>query len=259
MNSEKSRTSAIRADIAKLNLRIVRASEMDDFLTRADEVSLLCWPEFMLHDPVANRFWQQLNTARADFQFALIENTSEKWIAVGNSIPVSWVKPFKELPDKGWDWALRSGMEEKYPPNVLCALAIQVHPDARGRGLSALMVRIMKDIGLQAGLERLIAPVRPNKKSDYPLLPMQEYIKWSRKGAAFDPWVRVHEHLGAKVIKVCSRSMHIYGNIQEWQAWTGLSFQSSGQYLIRGALNSINIDVENDRGDYVEPNVWMLH
>jgi hypothetical protein len=53
--------------------------------------------------------------------------------------------------------------------------------------------------------------------------------------------------------------MRISGSLQSWQTWTGMSFQSSGEYIIPGALAPIKIDVENDSGEYIEANVWMLH
>jgi hypothetical protein len=47
--------------------------------------------------------------------------------------------------------------------------------------------------------------------------------------------------------------------IADWEAWTSMRFPESGQYVVPGALNPITIDVEADRGRYVELNVWMRH
>ncbi len=38
-----------------------------------------------------------------------------------------------------------------------------------------------------------------------------------------------------------------------------MRFPESGTYSVPGALRPIEIDVEADRGVYVEPNVWMHH
>lgn len=43
------------------------------------------------------------------------------------------------------------------------------------------------------------------------------------------------------------------------EAWTGLRFPESGAYVVPGALTPVTIDREADRGEYVEPNVWMRH
>jgi len=36
-------------------------------------------------------------------------------------------------------------------------------------------------------------------------------------------------------------------------------FGESNKYIIQGALNTVNIDLESDLGEYNEPNVWVLH
>jgi len=36
-------------------------------------------------------------------------------------------------------------------------------------------------------------------------------------------------------------------------------FGDDGEYVIEGALNPIKIDLQNDMGEYVEPNAWILH
>lgn len=62
-----------------------------------------------------------------------------------------------------------------------------------------------------------------------------------------------------KIVKVCHESMRIPGSISDWEQWTGLKFFESGDYVIEGALNPVNIDLEKDLGIYIEPNIWMLH
>lgn len=249
----------LSAELKKRNLTLVCATDVENFLDLSDVVTLPSWPEFMMNDSVANKHWRALNERFPQFQFALIDGETEKWITVGNSIPIHFSGQLESLPDAGWDWAVLAGIEAKAPPNLLCALAIQILPEYRGQSLSTLMIRVMKEIGLNTGLDKLVAPVRPNKKSDYPLLPMETYIKWSREGLPFDPWLRVHQRLGARILKVCPEAMRIVGSISEWMEWTGLSFQSSGDYIIPGALSPISIDMDKDEGIYIEPNVWMLH
>ena len=53
--------------------------------------------------------------------------------------------------------------------------------------------------------------------------------------------------------------MTITGTVSEWEAWTGMPFPDSGEYVVPGALVPVSIDRELDRGRYVEPNVWVLH
>ena len=65
--------------------------------------------------------------------------------------------------------------------------------------------------------------------------------------------------IGGKILKVANPSMRVRGTISDWQRWTGMYFGESNKYIIQGALNPINIDLENNLGEYIEPNVWVLH
>ncbi|HPI33463.1 MAG TPA: transferase, partial [candidate division Zixibacteria bacterium] len=56
-----------------------------------------------------------------------------------------------------------------------------------------------------------------------------------------------------------ARSMYIPGSIAQWEAWTGLTFPGSGEYVVPGGLAPVRVDRERDRAEYLEPNVWMRH
>lgn len=122
------------------------------------------------------------------------------------------------------------------------------------------MVTAMRAIGTSKGFKHLVAPVRPNQKSKYPLTSIDDYITWTNEeGLPFDAWLRVHARAGARILKPCHQAMTIRGTRAEWEEWTGLKFPQSGPYHIPGALNPMNMDVEKDEGIYIEPNVWMAH
>lgn len=248
----------LASEIKALGFHVVTAAQTQNFTDLADVVSIPSWPEFMLHDEIANTHWSLMVRNHPEFQFALVETNTDRWVAVGNSIPVRWDGKLEDLPDEGWDWAMISGNED-LNWNMVSAIAIEIHPDMRGKGLSTLMIRIMRENAKHHGYTKLIGPVRPNKKHEFPHMSMEAYIEKKKGDERFDPWMRVHERLGAKVIKVCHKAMRIPGTIEEWQKWTGQTFTKSGSYVIDKALVPINIDVEKDSGVYVEPNVWMVH
>lgn len=220
------------------------------------------WPEFMLHDPVANNFdycYGQL----AEFQFVLMKAGEDDPVAIGNSIPLVWDDALENLPDDGWDWAMTAGVESHrsgHRPNLLCALQIVVFSEYRGQGISRVAVEAMRSLGRAQGLSEMIAPVRPSRKHEYPEIAISEYVEWDDGGdKPFDPWLRVHFNLGAKIIKPCPTAMRIVGTVADWEAWTGMHFPKSGEYIVPGALVPVVIDCESDRGEYIEPNVWMHH
>ena len=248
---------------ADKNYRIVSAADRPNLLDIADEVVLLSWPEFMLHDQVANIYWSRLYDDFPEYQFCMMDNESNAIISSGNCIPLLYEGTPDDLPEEGWDWALQKGFDDNLndaSPNILCALSITIHPAYRDKGLSRKMIQIMKEIGRSQNLKVLIAPVRPFMKSIYPLMPIEKYLKWrDDDGLPFDAWMRVHARDGGRVIKSCPESMRITGTVSEWEEWTGQRFPESGTYTIHGALVPIEIDRQSDIGEYIEPNVWMYH
>jgi hypothetical protein len=143
---------------------------------------------------------------------------------------------------------------------VLCALLIQVPRDLQGRGLSRVAVEGMLELARRYALAAVIAPVRPSWKERYPLVPIERYAAWRRADdLLFDPWMRVHERLGATVLKPEPHSLRITGTVAEWEEWTQMTFPESGDYWFPGGLAPVAISLDMDRGNYWEPNVWMRH
>jgi hypothetical protein len=249
--------------VDRSDFAIVTYAEHPDLRSVMDQVVSEPWPEFMLHDAVADGLWNRLYDAFPDFQFGLLESRTGRLVAMANSIPLAWHGIPRSLPDDGWDWAIAQGFEDRaqgLPAHTLCALCISIPHDLQGKGLSSWVVQAMRDIGSLAGFERLIAPVRPNLKAQYPLIPMDEYVTWTRAdGKLFDAWMRVHSNVGAAVVRTCPRSMRIVGSVSDWEEWTGACFPGSGQYVIPGALVPVLVDRDADTAVYVEPNVWMVH
>lgn len=243
--------------------QIISPRDLADYHQHAGEITDLAWPEFMLHDPVANGSWHELFDRFADYQFALLDTEKNRMAAMGNSVPFYWDKDISDLPEGGWDWVFLKAVEDHshdIQPNIQSAIQIAVHPDYQNLGLSTKMVQAMRSIGQAKGFKRLVAPVRPNQKSRYPLIGIDDYIQWKNKeGLPFDAWLRVHARLGARIVKPCHAAMTIRGTRAEWEEWTGIQFPQSGLYPIPGALIPIEMNAEKEEGIYVEPNVWMVH
>jgi GNAT superfamily N-acetyltransferase len=242
---------------------MIHPGDLPDYRKRAGEISDASWPEFMLHDPIANENWHELFDLFGEYQFALLDTETDRMAAMANSLPFCWDRPLEDLPEGGWDWVFLKAIEDHRQgtePNIQSAIQINIHPDYRSQGLSTRMVQAMRAIGQSKGFQYLVAPVRPTQKSHYQLISIDDYIRWTNdEGLPFDAWLRVHARLGAKIIKPCHQAMTIRGTRAEWESWTGMKFPQSGQYVIPGALNPIEMNLETDEGSYSEPNVWMVH
>ncbi len=246
-----------------MNYRIITGKENPAVRDLQSDLITSAWPEFMMHDNYIARYWGDIVSRYPEYQFVLIDNQNDKILGIGNSFPLVWNDKLDNLPDKGLDGALEKchgDLERNTPPNLQCAFQIVVDKSLHGTGFSYEVVKAMIQIGRNMGLQTLVAPVRPNMKSRYPLTPIESYINWNDgQGHPFDGWMRVHTRLGGKIIRVCPESMLIEGTVAEWENWTEMKFPESGKYIVPGALVPITIDRENDRGEYTEPNVWMAH
>ena len=219
------------------------------------------WPEFLYHDPLLERLFGRVIDEYAEYQFYAWDDERGEVVGAGNAIPAAWDGDVASLPEGGVDAVVEARFAEAAPaPTVLCALQILIAPEVRAQGLSSRMIQRMAEIGRDHGLDRLIAPVRPNLKHRYPLVPMERYVTWRRDdGAHLDPWLRTHERLGAPIVRVANESMRIPGTVAQWEEWTEMALPESGSYVVPGALVPVVIDLERDEGLYVEPNVWMVH
>ena len=238
-------------------MNTVTVAERPDLVGPAWERTHDTLPEYNDHGDVLNVYWGRLTEERPGFQFHLL-GEGDEILARARSIPVRWDGTVEDLP-AGIDGAIARGFDEG-DANTLCALVIMVPNDLQGRGLSAAALQAMRDIGGRHGFSSLIAPVRPSWKERYPLVPIERYAAWRRpNGMLFDPWMRVHERLGATILKPEPQSLRITGTVAEWESWTGMAFPESGDYWFPRGLATVAIDRDADRGSYWEPNVWMHH
>lgn len=219
------------------------------------------WPEFMRHDQKADLYWELLMTVFANLQIVFCDD-DENGVAVGNGIPIFWDGTVEGLPS-GWEGAFErgaTGYKTGIKPNTLSALAIVIGPGFQGKGISGNVIRAVKDGAKENGLDNFIVPLRPSLKSRYPLIPFEKYMEWKNEaGFPFDPWLRTHYKMGGKVLKLAPQSMMIKGTIEEWEQWTKMRFPESGNYVVPGALNPVQMDCEKNEGQYIEPNVWVKH
>jgi GNAT superfamily N-acetyltransferase len=221
------------------------------------------WPEFMLHDQVANENWHELFHRFLEYQLALYDTQEHRVAGMANSFPLRWEGNVENLPEGGWDWAFREAVhnhKQGIQPNIHCAIQIVVRPDYRSQGLSMPMVQAVRAVTRSKRLKSLIIPIRPSEKHKYQLISLDDYISWkTEEGLPFDPWLRVHVRAGARIVKICHQSKTIRGTPAQWEQWTGMKFPQSGRYIIYGALNPIEVNLEQEQGIYIEPNVWITH
>lgn len=242
-------------------LRLYTAVERPDLWERGIP-SERVWPEYNLHGDVVNEWWGLLDEEFTEYQFVLYDQEADVVAAEGHTAPMRWDGDDAHLP-ASFDEAIVQAFTQHRagePLDTLCALAAESPRDGRRRGLAVQLLNGMREIAGHHGLRRFVAPVRPSWKERYPLTPIERYVTWRRPdGELLDPWMRVHERLGARVATPLPRSLHITGKVADWESWTDIAFPESGDYVFPEGLAPLRIDREADLGDYWEPNIWMVH
>jgi GNAT superfamily N-acetyltransferase len=237
-------------------MKLVRYADRPDLRAiRHPTLSRVTFPEYMHHNQTGTNYWHRLYDEHPDFQLALLDG--DELTAEFHSVPMAWDGSAEDLPP-GWDDVFPRAFESRREPTVLCALALSVRPDQQGRQLSGYMLNAMRDTARNARLREVVAPVRPTKKAEYPLIPIERYVGWRREdGSHFDPWIRVHEVVGGSIIRPAPESMVIEAPVADWEEWTGMLFPDDGTYVVPQMLAPLH--VSTGVGRHVEPNVWMRH
>jgi GNAT superfamily N-acetyltransferase len=232
-------TYAERPDLA------LRTGEVEDTLAA-----------FMGYGEVALRHWAKLRPELPELQLVLYDDEHDRVVGHARTLPTREADGFPGgIDDMLETWFGDNAHPE---PDVLSAMVAVVDRGHNGQGLSRLLVEAMRDLAGREGFSSLIAPVRPTWKDRYPLIPMEQYARWTREdGLPFDPWLRVHARLGGELLEVAPESMRIEGTREDWEGWTGMAFPGDGDYTLPGAL--VPVHFAGGRGVYVEPNVWFRH
>ena len=220
------------------------------------------WPAYNLHGDVVGEWWAPLLDELPEFQFSLVDDEGDVVLAKGYTGPLAWSGDDRELPPSIDDAIGRvvRARREGTAVDTLCAFAAEVAPTVQQRGVAGQVLAGMTSLARRDGLRRLIAPVRPSWKERYPLAPIERYVTWRRDdGQLLDPWMRLHERLGARVATAIPESLLITGSLADWESWTGLTFPESGAYVFPHGLAPLRVETEADLGTYWEPNVWMIH
>ena len=158
------------------------------------------------------------------FQFALLDGDTV--VAEGHTAPIAWDGDEATLP-AGIDDALRAAVLARRagaPVDTLCAMAAEVSPAARRRGLAAEVLRGMSALARRHGLRRFRGAGPPVVEGALPAHADRalRHLAPRRRASSWTPWMRLHERLGARVFHT-ARALDADHRHRgpEWEAWTG--------------------------------------
>jgi hypothetical protein len=156
------------------SMQVFTAEERPDLWTQANSGFAASWPEYNMHGNHTALYFGELVPRFARFQVLVYDRSSDRVVGRGRSIPLRWDGTLADLPS-GIDAAGLRAVTARAGPTALSALAAEVEGDLQGRGLSRVIIQAMAAAARGAGLDSLIAPVRPSWKDRYPLIPIAIY------------------------------------------------------------------------------------
>jgi len=243
-----------------VDLEIVTASARPELGGEAAAAFRERWPEFIFHDPVPPRYIPRVNDYFADFDILVL---IDGHVAAGGwGVPFAWDATLADLPE-GYDAALVRAVDDceaGRSPTAFSFMAAAVHPDHDKQGLATEVLHTLVERATAADIMHVVAPIRPTWKHMYPRVPMSEYARWVRDdGLSIDPWIRTHQRMGSRILRVAPNSMVIPGSVAEWEQWADMPLPVSGSYVVPDALNLLDVDRDGDTAVYREENLWMQH
>lgn len=233
-------------------IRLARPDESD----ACEAIERQVWSTF--HDQANGNIWIDYDP---ELHVVAVDETG-RVIATGDGCPFAWDGNPHSLPAGGWAEVIEQAYDladQGAPkPEYACALGISILPDARGAGLGLKMLAGLRAAATAAGYKALAAPVRPTAAWRMPHLSMAEYSRVRlTDGRHFDPWIRVHEKAGGRIIGSCEDSITLSGTREQWEEWTGLRLPEQGFVIVEGANSYLTLG--NGLGFLTEGSVWLLH
>ncbi|ATB38937.1 non-ribosomal peptide synthetase [Cystobacter fuscus] len=240
--------------------RLFTLAQRPELLRQMEAAHLESWPEFFAGDTSVKQLWPRIWTEFPEYQFALV-NEADQVVAAGNAVPLRWSGEVSSLPP-GWSAALGEALsaDKAVAPDTLLILTGVVIPAYQSRGLASSVLEAFKALARGLGLARAIVPVRPTGKSSRPDLSFAAWCEARRPdGLPEDAWLRIHERVGGRPLRIENRSQRVVGSVSQWEGWTGMKFPTSGDYHVPGGMHPVHMDLEKGVGEYDEPSIWYQH
>lgn len=244
-------------DLTFLTLTDLTADQLSAYRHAVSEA----FPAIINESAIIKKYWDRIESYFPDHQIYAFDPEGNL-IGFTNTIPCRWNEPIENLPQDGWDWLVKKGItdyEQGIKANLIGGLQIIITKDNLGKGYSKLLIAEAKKLRDNFNYDHLAIPIRPTFKHKHPEMKMEDYIKLKKDDQVYDPWIRTHLKCGATFISVCENSMNFTGDIPFWESMLQQKIKSSGNYVLQGALNLIDINLEENTGEYREENIWIYY
>lgn len=235
------------------DIRIVLAGRDDELICQ--EIERQVWPPYnwiTATAPTIPNYDSELHMVALD-PFGRIVGTID-------GCKFDWDGKIETLPKDGWQGVNDSAIAGfTGTPKYACALGASVLPEYRSLGIAKRLLEGLKRQAMDVcQYEGLTAPVLPSALWRVPSMSMAQYAELRLEdGRHFDPWVRIHEAIGGKIIGSTEESVVFEADRKVWEACAEMKLPDNGAILIDRA--SRELVLTDGVGKLVEGSLWLLH
>ena len=201
--------------------------------------------------------------------FTEFDNKAQGEVLVGHGITceIYWDETVEGLPPNGWSGATiecHKNNSKKIKTNTSIGLLIHISKNYRDKKVSTLIAEEMKKIAIKKK-QLLIIPLRPSMRYEkkFCTMPFTEFCELRREdGLPTDLWLRQHEKIGAKRLKICSTShQHTVPISSFYKLFGNQKVTKTGFYVvnIHGGWQNVYVNLEKDTVVINEGCVWVQH
>ena len=185
----------------------------------------------------------------------------------GITCKIKWDGKIENLPKDGWSGATikcHNDNLKKVESNTSVGLLIHISKKYRDKKISGLIAEKMKSLAIK-NKNLLIIPLRPSSRyeKEYCTMSFQKFCELKREdGLPMDLWLRQHEKLGAKVLKISSTShQHSMSLSAFYELFKYEKIEKTGYYIvnIHGGWQNVYINLEINIVVINEGCVWVQH
>jgi len=188
-----------------------------------DETSTLMtkvWPRYLIEksdieEPQEPTSLSDEELSKRFRLWGIRRKSDSKLVAFASAVLISVDPKATSYSNEGWRFALNAYYRGG-KVNCLCLLSANVDPEFRSLKFSYALIQAAKEIARSLNLYCVLAPVRPTQKSQFPSMPISEYLEMkSSQGELYDPWLRTHKKLGGEILNICSESVLVKASLNK--------------------------------------------
>lgn len=210
-------------------------------------------PRFLLKSNIKS--WDSYYTKYQENVSLFIKD--EYLIGAAFTAPLCWDNKSSSLPQSIEEILTLSDAKSE-SAKTLAITDFFITKDFQKQAVGIELLKAVFNSAINQQYDKIIVPVRPTFKCNYPLQSMESYTSWKRSdGYYVDPCMRIFQRLNSKIIKLTSGIVFVNLTVSEWEKETDMIFPESGRFIVKDALQPVMIDTKSNLGFYMEPCVWM--